>query len=110
MNSWLLSILFGIMLGVTLFACVRLRVRLTNWLGLRSGSWRLRTLSFASIIAMIAIANGFLIGLRAAIASAGPTDQLLIMEVLFSLIGFALGYFLVTRNTCTDNCTVKSIW
>ena len=110
MNSWLLSVLFGIMLGVTLFGCVRLRVWLAHSLGYKTGTWALRILSLTSIAAMIIVANGFLIGLRAAIAGSAANEQTLPMEIVFSIVGFALGYFLVTRNACSESCTVKSIW
>lgn len=95
--AWALDIAAGVVLGLTFFVLVRLRMLVAPWLGRKLGQWA-RWLMWVVIgLTMITVANLELFGLRLILNEQFGLTSAFFHELLFALIGFGTGFFLITR-------------
>jgi len=97
MDSWLVATVAGCCLGAAFFLCVRLRMRLAPLARERFGNWARGAVWLLTILLMIALANGMLLGLRGYWAGSAPANPAL-LEIWSGLLALGIGLSLVFRR------------
>lgn len=94
---WVLDIVAGLILGLAFFLLVRLRMVVAPWLGQKLGQWARWVMWVFVSVAMIAVANVELFALRRILNQEFGLTSALFHELLFALIGFGSGFWLISR-------------
>jgi hypothetical protein len=98
MNHWLVATGIGILLGLLLYACVRIRVYLGPILKKHYGN-RVRQMYWVFTMAvMVLIANTALIGLQKYLSDPLVPGNHLIIEIWFALLALAVALALIFRK------------
>ena len=95
MTPWFVDMALGIILGLLLYACVRLRMYAGPRLKEAYGQWPRRIAWAMILLLMIGIGNLVLYAERVYLRNAGVGEDTLLHEVLFAIIGLVLGLWLV---------------
>lgn len=90
--------MFGGVLGLLLFGCVRLRMHLGPRLKARYGNRARRAYWLLTIVMMVALANVALFGLRAYMTTSPPNGSQLAMEIWFALLALGVAMGLIFRR------------
>jgi hypothetical protein len=98
MQHWLFATFAGVGLGLTLYACVRLRMYVGPLIRERFGDWARRAYWLVTILVMIIIGNAGLFVLRIYLDSQSVEHGTLILELWFGVIAMAVGLALVFRR------------
>jgi hypothetical protein len=98
MNHWLVATGIGILLGLLLYACVRIRMYLGPILKKHYGN-RVRQMYWVFTMAvMVLIANTALIGLQKYLSDPLVPGNHLIIEIWFALLALAVALTLIFRK------------
>jgi hypothetical protein len=98
MQQWIAATLFGGVLGLALFGCVRLRMHVGPRIKARYGKYARRAYWLLTIVVMIALANLALLGLRAYFAGSPPAGNQLVMEIWFAVLALTVAMGLIFRR------------
>lgn len=98
MQHWLIATLEGLGLGLTLYACVRLRMYVGPLIKQRFGDWARRVYWLATILVMVILGNAGLFFFRIYLDSQSVDNGTLLLELWFGVIAMAVGLALVFRK------------
>lgn len=97
-NHWIAATLIGASLGLALFGCVRARMHFGPRLRARFGD-RIRSVYWlVTILIMVALGNGALLGLRTVLADDIIPGYRLLIELWFAVLALGIALALVFRR------------
>ena len=97
MQHWIITTLMGAVLGLTLFACVRLRMYIGPVIRQRYGNGYRRAYWLLTIIVMVALSNGGLRLVRMLTHDTRPTNDLW-LEIWFATLALVIPLTLIYRR------------
>jgi hypothetical protein len=98
MQFWLAGSITGILLGLILFACVRLRMHFGPLVREKYGDWARKVYWLATILLMVFLANLSLKLLRIYIDNELPAMENLMLEIWFALLAFTIPLVLIFKR------------
>jgi hypothetical protein len=98
MNHWLVATGIGILLGLLLYACVRIRMYLGPILKKHYGNRARQMYWVFTMAVMVLIANTALIGLQKYLSDPLAPGNHLIIEIWFALLALAVALTLIFRK------------
>jgi hypothetical protein len=101
MLDWVSATIFGLILSLGLYGCVRLRMHFGPIVYRRYGTLARHVYWVVTIVVMVLIANLGLMLLRIYL---GDTETHLMLEIWFALVALGISLILVFRQLRSDNC------
>jgi hypothetical protein len=98
MQFWLAGTITGILLGLILFACVRLRMHFGPLVRKKYGDWARKVYWLVTILFMVFWANLSLKLLRIYVDNQLPTMENLLLEIWFALLALIIPLALIFKR------------